>query len=251
MFLSHDSNKQYKEKAEWEIIKLKKIFDKYIKENPNGNYIKQAKVLRDLDTGIFVDKRDNSTYKWVKISNKIWMGENLNFKSKTSLSYDKIEENSTIYGRLYSSEDACKVCPKGWHLPSNEEWQSMIDSVGSIFTTGKQLKSTNGWRRYHRWKFKGMNFDIKYWEMVDDNGDDLFQFSALPGGQMYWCCGDLKNNITFEGKNVIAAWWGATITKDSTLYGQWYINDRSNIKGKINKGFDLNGRYSVRCVKNK
>jgi len=62
------------------------------------------------------------------------------------------------------------ICPKGWHLPSHDEWEALIVAVdGSITeytssnTAGTKLKSQTGWK-------------------INGNGTDAFGFSALPAG---------------------------------------------------------------------
>jgi len=119
------------------------------------------------------DPRDNKTYKTVKIGEQIWMAENLNYLGERKGCFYEKEANCNIYGRLYDLDDAKKACPKGWHLPSNEEWQTLIDFVGGDKVAGKNLKAKSGWEN-------------------NGNGTDNFGFSALPGGFGDW--GDRYNN---------------------------------------------------------
>ena len=80
----------------------------------------------------------SSGYKTVKIGNQIWMAENLNINVSGSKCYDGKSANCNKYGRLYDWETAKSVCPSGWHLPSYEEWETLIE------TAGTKLKSANG-----------------------------------------------------------------------------------------------------------
>jgi uncharacterized protein (TIGR02145 family) len=98
--------------------------------------------------GTFTDTRDGKKYKTVKIGEQAWM-ENLNYEAEGSRCYNDSTSNCKKYGRLYDWATAMKACPKGWHLPSNDEWDKLYRYV-----------------------------DVT-------NGTDKFGFSALPGGGGY------------------------------------------------------------------
>jgi len=166
----------------------------------------------------FTDSRDGKTYKFVKINNQTWMAENLNFEFGNSKCYDNEAENCEKYGRLYSWKDANAVCPPGWHLPSDEEWNELVAFVGEE-EAGKKLKSKNGWDE-------------------EGNGTDEYDFSALPGG-LGWSRG-------FNNAGNLGYWWSAS---DVNRLDAWSRN--------INYSHDVLFRYlndkiymySVRCIK--
>ena len=110
----------------------------------------------DDATQTLLDKRDGTTYKTVKIGNQIWMAENLKYKTEGgnaddldgSLCLGNIAEYCDIQGRLYNWNAAMDIpqeyesarwlkidyprqgiCPGGWHLPTDDEWQELIDYV--------------------------------------------------------------------------------------------------------------------------
>lgn len=70
------------------------------------------------------------SYKTVLINGQIWMAENLNFPVEGSWIYDDNPDFAFQYGRLYSWNAAMAACPEGWHIPSDEEWTSLIDFLG-------------------------------------------------------------------------------------------------------------------------
>ena len=85
--------------------------------------------------GSLYDDRDGKTYKTVTIGNQIWMAENLAFRlgSGNFFIYNNDVNNVSKYGYLYDWATACKVCPTGWKLPSNEEFLEMTNLLGQNF----------------------------------------------------------------------------------------------------------------------
>jgi uncharacterized protein (TIGR02145 family) len=78
----------------------------------------------------FKDNRDNKTYPTVEICGKVWMAENLKYKTSNSWCLDDKSENCEQLGSLYNWEAAKKACPTGWRLPSVEEWKELLDCTG-------------------------------------------------------------------------------------------------------------------------
>ncbi|SHG97422.1 major paralogous domain-containing protein [Fibrobacter sp. UWCM] len=76
------------------------------------------------------------TYGVVEINGRTWMAENLNYKTDYSMCFDDLEENCAKYGRLYTYEDAVRVCPNGWHLPGIDEFLEIYDMVDKLETYG-------------------------------------------------------------------------------------------------------------------
>lgn len=98
---------------------------------------------------ILVDSRDWQVYKTVQIGNQLWMDENLNYGTQINGSQNQLnneivekycygnnELNCNTYGGLYqwdemmqyvTKEGAQGICPKGWHLPSDEEWSTLTN----------------------------------------------------------------------------------------------------------------------------
>lgn len=80
---------------------------------------------------------------------KLWMTKNLSEtvdSTGQSITY-YIPNNDTSkindYGLLYDYETACKVCPAGWHLPTADEWNELINYVGEH--SSNQLKDSSFW----------------------------------------------------------------------------------------------------------
>jgi len=192
------------------------------------------------------DARDKKTYKTVKIGEQTWMAENLNFNAKGSKCYDNKPANCTKYGRLYNWETAMKACPVGWHLPSKDEFQTLVDAAGGAEVAGNALKAKNGWA----WNEEAN---------ISGNGTDNYGFSALPGGTYHYYILSSSTSYYryFSGGN-FGSWWSASdggdeneeYVDDDYAYdlsmgyrsGKTYITADGEIPNKGNF-------YSVRCIK--
>jgi len=154
--------------------------------------------------------------KSVKIGNQTWMAENLNIDIQGSKCYGDNPENCKKYGRLYPYGVAMQACPKGWHLPSDKEWQMLVDFVGA--DAGKKLKAKAGWND---------NYDGS-----SGNGTDEYGFSALPGGY--------SNSKGSSYVGVHGYWWSSTE----------YIRRMYSVHGSVGEDNRYNDElYSVRCIK--
>jgi len=169
------------------------------------------------------DKRDGKTYKTVKIGDQVWMAENLNYDAEGSKCYENKPENCKKYGRLYNwwKEEAC---PNGWHLPDNNEWQTLVDFAGGNEVAGKKLKAKSGWNQ------KG-------------NGTDEYGFSALPGGS-----DDGFDGSSFSLVGSVGIWWSADKSNSHGAY-HWIMSYYHDGAGWDD--FSLTSAlFSVRCVQN-
>jgi uncharacterized protein (TIGR02145 family) len=189
----------------------------------NSKGIFSAKSLKD--------SRDGKEYKTAKIGNQTWMAENLNYQTEDSKCYDNKPENCKKYGRLYNWEIAKKVCPNGWHLPNNAEWDELYHSVDG--TSGikspykskaveKYLKAKNGWNDYNR---------------QSGNGTDNFGFAALPGGYSY------SGGYFYGASN--GYWWSSSDGTTYYAYSRFMSYDNENVVTDGNAKTDL---LSVRCL---
>ncbi len=172
--------------------------------------------------GTFTDSRDGKKYKTVKIGEQIWMAENLNYDASGSKCYSNNSANCAKYGRLYNWSTAKSACPRGWHLPSESEYEILDKAVGSISTAGKKLRSKSGW-----------NTGSDY---VPDT--DEFGFSALPGGY-----GDPDGSFVNVGDS--GNWWSSTEYYNYGAYGRYmYYDDEYANWNNYNKNY----LFSVRCL---
>ena len=83
----------------------------------------------------------------VKIGEQTWMAENLNYQTETSFCYDDDTTQCSVFGHYYSRAEALNACPDGWHLPSNEEWDTLIAEVGGPDSANAKLSAGQSGRR--------------------------------------------------------------------------------------------------------
>lgn len=207
-------------------------------------------MSRDATYTTFIDKRDNQEYRALTIKigtyNQTWMAQNLNLDADGSYCYDNSGKNCDKYGRLYTWAAAMDsaaaytntgkgcgmgvacdkmgnvvgVCPEGWHLPSLEEWNSLVTYVGAGSPTSSQFKTKIGWN-------KGFG------------GSDDYGFSAVPGGYM-------TSDFVSGDAGEMAAFWSTDEADDEVAKAMTLDYDT---EPHLNNQFYKNYALSVRCVK--
>ncbi len=188
----------------------------------------QAQTVSDIDGNV---------YNTVVIGSQTWMKENLKVvryqngdsilttypasmnieqenNPKYQWAYDGIDSNAINYGRLYTwyaTTDPRKVCPADWHIPSDQEWDSLISYLGGINNAG--LEFLNG------------DFSAVYAGRRHIDG----LFNTLDAGTYWWS----SDNFFMD------SYWKPALNingNDVQVFGNLFRNARS-------LGF------SVRCIK--
>jgi len=186
-------------------------------------------------------------YKTVVIGTQTWMAENLNYDAGSG-SYCYGDNNTCdTYGRfLYdwatamngaSSSDASPsgvqgVCPSGWHLPSDTEWETMASFVAS--DAGLTAKSGDDWTEIGT----VLKANSSLWDI--NTGTDAYGFAGLPGG--YRFTAGSYPNVGHYGY-----WWSSTEYSSIDAYNRsLFSNDAFFYRSSHGK----NHGYSIRCLKN-
>ncbi|MDZ7633244.1 MAG: fibrobacter succinogenes major paralogous domain-containing protein [Bacteroidales bacterium] len=137
-----------------------------------------------------VTDSDGNVYKTLVIGTQIWLAENLKttkFNDGSQIPfvseetswvatlttpgycyYDNNTANKSVYGGLYNwyAVETGKLCPKGWHVPSDAEWTTITNLFGGESVAGNALKE------------KG----TAHWTSPNDGATNESGFTALPGG---------------------------------------------------------------------
>jgi len=201
-----------------------------------------------------IDSRDSSVYKTVWIGDQCWLKENLRYLPSvsdqtysstipkyyvynyigTDIQAAKLTNEYLTYGVLYnriaimngelSSNNIPSgvkgVCPIGWHLPSESEFNQLIFYVGGASIAGSNMKSTYLWNN-------------------NGNGNNSSFFTALPGG--------IKLNSNFYDIGDGAYFWSCTQWTVNQSRRYFYINQNTNIN---NLSYNDSYGLSIRCIRN-
>ena len=210
------------------------------------------------EVGELKDTRDGAVYKTIRIGDLVWMSENLNYATPQSFCYDDRFTLCKKYGRLYTWLGAMNIpdrfkaeryssklkknhqgiCPAGWHMPTNAEWESLAKAVEAEKDTcneadvcawkkaGKALKAASGWETEDG--------------DTTPNGENTSGFAAIPSGSR-----DMISN--YEGLGSVARFWSAEEGIGNTYDAyHWTLGDDMLY---FDAGYKNEGA-SVRCVKN-
>jgi uncharacterized protein (TIGR02145 family) len=191
------------------------------------------------------------TYKTVGIGNQCWMAENLRTSWYNDGNTIPDETDNSEWGNLtigaravyvggnnlpttgyvgtygylynwYAVNDSKKLCPSGWHVPTDAEWTTLTNDIleGSS-GAGAKMKSTG----------------TDYWFSQSTGTDNSSEFSALPGG--------FRGNQGFSSIRYDAVFWSATEIGIDVWSRN--LNDNSGVVDRFinNKTFGA----SVRCLR--
>jgi uncharacterized protein (TIGR02145 family) len=232
--------------------------------SPNTNYYVKAFATNKNGTGYGTEKKfntgndttfpkvadiDGNVYHIVTIGSQVWMAENLRTtRYNDGTLIPKITANQTWYmsnsgaycwynndssayeipyGKLYNwyAVNSGKLCPTGWHVPSDSEWKTLGDYLGGDLVAGGKLKEAGK----------------MHWSAPNTGASNESGFTALPGGFR------MENGFGFKGE--MTYWWSSTEYTSTTAWTRcvYYM---SGSLSKDKTGPLKSGGISVRCVKN-
>ena len=162
----------------------------------------------------FMDSRDGRFYKTIPIGTQCWMTENINFGLHVNGSsnqtnngiiekycYDDLESNCSIYGGFYQWNEMMNyvgssnlnpsgiqgICPAGWHVPSDAEWNQLCIFLGGWSVSGGTLKEVG----------------TQHWVNPNTGATNQSGFTALGAG-------DRENIGTYSYFGIASSCWGSS-----------------------------------------
>jgi uncharacterized protein (TIGR02145 family) len=190
---------------------------------------------------------DGNEYDTVTIGTQVWLAENLKttkynngvsipcvtdntqWTSSTSAAFCWYGNNSIVkdnYGALYNwwAANVSLLCPVGYHVPTKEEWNTLIDYLGGEEIAGDKLKVTGS----------------QFWESGGNHSTNESGFSAMPGGRR------MHTDGTFDSMRGYGYWWTSSPgIYDSGARVSMFCSLGYARIGSISK----KAGYSVRCIK--
>jgi uncharacterized protein (TIGR02145 family) len=194
---------------------------------------------------------DGNTYNTVLIGTQCWTKENLKvtkYNDGTAIP-DETANNAgwgglttgarsihtgytgsssyiATYGYLYNwyaATDNRKLCPTGWHIPTELEWNSLFNSIGGILVAGSKMTYTGS----------------SLWTSLTTTVDNSSGFTAIPGGY--------RSKLgSFWNIGTVARFWGSSVNpSNSNEAWYFYIENGSVSVGYNNKPWGS----SIRCLK--
>jgi len=205
----------------------------------------------DLIYGSISDIEGN-IYKTIQIGTQTWMAENLitsslndgtsipevtedqNWTALTSPGYCWYNNETNFtkgYGALYNwhAVNTGKLCPSGWHVPSDNEWTVFVDFLGGMEAANAKIRESG----------------TTHWQSIASDATNISGFTALPGGTRF-------SDGQFNGFGILMYFWSSTeYYQSGGLTLDWmYLNDgRGEFSGSGRGNTSSNDGLSVRCVK--
>jgi len=191
---------------------------------------------------------EGNVYHTIIIGTQVWMVENLKttrYNDGTEIPfivdtsavwyelnapgycwYNDDETTKDRMGGLYNWHvvNTGKVCPKGWHVPTDEEWAILIAYLGGEKVAGGKMKASG----------------TEFWLAPNAGASNSSGLTVLPAGFRG------KSGFISHAVNSNALFWSSTAFNDADAW-TWYLIYDSEAAGR-NNGGKYHG-FSIRCIK--
>jgi uncharacterized protein (TIGR02145 family) len=159
------------------------------------------------------------TAQWVSLTTPAWCYLNNNVG------------NNVVFGKLYNGyamEDSRNICPTGWHVPSNDEWAILMNTLGGANVAASAMRTTGT-----------IGEGTGFWPFDNVISNNISGFSAQPSG--------FRNlDGTFPWQIYCAVWWTSSLTPTDTYYTR-SVYSFSN--SAFNQDFTRTQGFSIRCLR--
>jgi len=127
------------------------------------------------------------------------------------------------YGKLYNwyAVNTGSLCPAGWHIPTDAEWQTLVVELGGDTEAGGAMKATT------------------LWNSPNTGATNSSGFSGLPGGNRSY--DGFFYNVGYSGY-----WWSSTENGASAAWSRYLGYDYGNAYRDYNSKAD---GFSCRCLR--
>jgi uncharacterized protein (TIGR02145 family) len=200
---------------------IKKILEEnegeIVDQNPESIMIGDQEWLKDnLNTDTFL----NGDLIPCAITDQEWINARLR-KQPAWCYYNNDPLNGRLYN-WYAINDPRLIAPKGWHIPSYEEWCKLISVLDLIKDIDVKTRNTRLW-------YKSSAFT---------NDESLHAKNLL---------GYRESDGEFRSANFFEGWWSSTRLKSKSIgkYAYFFYSF-SNL---VTSSSDMGVGFSVRCVK--
>jgi len=202
--ISNNINKGITTTVEEPIKPEVKLTSNIVKDIDGNQYpISQIGIKLWMASNLKVTRFNNGDLITEIINDKKWLETN---KSAWSI-YDNSLKYGQLLGNLYngnSIKDERNICPVGWHVPTDSDFDTLIKTLGSANEASIKLKANKGW-------LTGMN------------GSNLTGMNCLPGGSR-------NENGEFYGAGKVGVWWSSTSDASGLkLYTRTLTNDKQDV----------------------
>jgi len=223
----------------------------YKPEKPVDKTLKSKKeIIISRDWIVKNEMAIEDEYESINIGDQIWMKRNLDVshfrngdpipeaksneewkkagkEEKPAWCYYKNDpKNGKIYGKLYNGyavNDPRGLAPSGWHVPSDEEWENLLDFLGGAEVAEGKMKTIG----------------TTHWEWPNKGATNSSGFSGLPGG----CYVDRG---FFGGIGTVGYWW---CSNEYSSPDAWFMSlNYNSANARLSPWYKRCG-LSVRCVK--
>jgi uncharacterized protein (TIGR02145 family) len=195
---------------------------------------------------------DGNIYNTVKIGTQCWTKENLktthyndskplryvssnsewsSLRSGAWSFYNNDTSNIGLYGKLYNwyAINKSNLCPKGWHIPTQSEWEILKSYLGGASVAGGKIKSTGT-----------IEAGTGLWSPFNVGATNSSGFTGHPAG------GRDFNGLFNDNIGKFGYWWTSTSVSSDEAHAYYVLGGNAEL---YDYSYLKTLGKSCRCVK--